>query len=396
MRTTFSFSKNRVMKISKQLSSIKPSYIREILATTQAPEMLSLAGGLPASELLPVDQLMDAITNLHQTPEVFQYGETKGYQPLLAFLSLKYRMAENQDAMICTGSQQAIDLIARAYLDPGDAIAMEAPSYLGALQVFDLAQANICSIKQTPNGPNLEELEAAFSRQNIKLFYVVPDFHNPTGVSWSLEVRKAVAKLCRDYNVGLIEDIPYRELRFSGESLPLVSSFCPEIAFVMRSFSKISAPGLRIGMVSAPKEWIAALIKIKQASDLHTSLPMQAVLLALLKSSSFVEHLNHLREHYRLRYQALYQALSPLIGEHCLCNEVDGGMFVWLRLLNAKSMDVTNALLEQNVAVVPGDVFYNNANQTPSALRLNFSHSSPQNLALAIERLGNVLGAKTN
>ena len=175
--------------------------------------------------------------------------------------------------------------------------------------MFDLAQANICSIKQTPNGPNLEELEAALSRQNIKLFYAVPDFHNPTGVSWSLEVRKAVAKLCRDYNVGLIEDIPYRELRFSGESLPLVSSFCPEIAFVMRSFSKISAPGLRIGMVSAPKEWIAALIKIKQASDLHTSLPMQAVLLALLKSSSFVEHLNHLREHYRLRYQALYLSL---------------------------------------------------------------------------------------
>jgi DNA-binding transcriptional MocR family regulator len=296
--------------------------------------------------------------------------------------------------MICTGSQQAIDLIARAYLNPGDTVAMEAPSYLGALQVFGLAQANIQAIEQTKIGPDLTQLEEAFASGSIKLFYGVPDFHNPTGVCWSLEVRKAVADLCNRYNVGFIEDVPYRDLRFTGTALPLVSSFCQDNAFVMRSFSKTSSPGLRLGMVSAPKKWLAALVQVKQASDLHTGLPLQAVLLSLLKSDAFPSHLEMVRVNYQQRYQVLLQALEPLLGEHCECNPVDGGMFVWLKLLNAQAMDVTQALMQKNVAVVPGDVFYSNADIIQPALRLNFTHSTLAQLETAVERLADVFRAQ--
>jgi DNA-binding transcriptional MocR family regulator len=384
------------MQISTQLSGIKPSYIREILAATQSSDMLSLAGGLPASELLPVPQLMQAMESLSLSPDVFQYGETKGYRPLLEYLCAKHQLPSEHAAMICTGSQQAIDLIARAYLNPGDTVAMEAPSYLGALQVFGLAQANICAIEQTKDGPELNQLETAFASGSIKMFYGVPDFHNPTGVCWSLEVRKAVAQLCIRYNVAFIEDVPYRELRFTGNALPLVSSFCQDNAFVMRSFSKVSSPGLRLGMVCAPKAWLQSLERIKQASDLHTGLPMQAVLLTLLKSDAFPSHLETVRLDYKERYSVLHQALTPLLGEYCQCDPVEGGMFVWLKLRNAKAMDVTQALLEKKVAVVPGDVFYSNAKGVGPALRLNFTHCTREQLEIAVGRLGEVLKRPPN
>lgn len=389
------------MQISQSLNEIKPSYIREILSATSAPNMISLAGGLPATESLPVQQLIQAMDSLATAPEVFQYGETLGYTPLLNYLTERYKVPSDNGVLVCNGSQQALDLIARAFLNPGDGVAMEAPSYLGALQVFGLAQANIVSVTQRADGPDLNELEAAFATQKIKLFYCVPDFHNPTGVCWSLEVRKAVAQLCIQYNVALLEDVPYRELRFSGEALPLVSSFCQSNAFVMRSFSKIASPGLRLGMVSAPQEWLQALVKIKQAADLHTGLPMQAVLLKVLGSNEFVEHLADLRVNYERRYQVMMQALTPLLDSslesHCKCNTVNGGMFVWLQLNQGASdnckqpMQIAQELLKQNVAVVPGDVFYNQVENARPALRLNFSHSSLNDLEVAIDRLSKVI-----
>jgi len=379
------------MEISQQLSEIKSSYIREILAATQAPEMLSLAGGLPASELLPVSQLMRAMESLIDTPEVFQYGETIGYKPLLDFLRDKYLHPAEIETMVCTGSQQAIDLIARAYLNSGDIVAMEAPSYLGALQVFGLAQANIKSLEQTRGGPDLNQLEALFSAGSVKFFYCVPDFHNPSGVCWSIETRKVVAQLCTKYGVMLIEDVPYRDLRFSGAELPLVSSFCAEYSFVIRSFSKVVAPGLRLGVVSAPKELLSPLVQIKQVADLHTAVPMQAALLALLKSDEFASHVTLIKSIYHKRYNRLYNALTPLFDEHCQCDPVEGGMFVWLRLLRIDARELTRRLLTKNVAVVPGDVFYRNQQDACEAVRINFSHSSCNKLDIAVEQIKQAL-----
>jgi len=379
------------MHVSQKLNGIKPSYIREILSTTNAPNMISLAGGLPATESLPVKQLVMAMQSLTNTPEVFQYGETLGYSPLIEFLSAHYQLAEEIGIMICNGSQQAIDLIARAFLDPADGVVMEAPSYLGALQIFSLAQANVISVIQRNNGPDLDELERVFASGSIKLFYCVPDFHNPTGVCWSLEVRKSVAELCIRYNVVLVEDVPYRELRFSGDSLPLVSSFCQDNAFVLRSFSKIASPGLRLGMVCAPERYLQALIKVKQAADLHTALPTQAVLLQLLSSTYFAKHLAELRASYQQRYEVIMRALKPLLKTYCKCSPVQGGMFVWLQVQHGEPMLIAKTLLKEGVAVVPSDVFYKEPKNALPALRLNFSHSCEADLRTAVERMTNVI-----
>lgn len=379
------------MKLAHALQNIQPSYIREILSEAQAPGVISLAGGLPDGDTFPIALMAQSLTELQNKPALFQYGQTQGYAPLLSFFHEKYQLADNQEGIICTGSQQGLDLIARAFINPSDHIVMEAPSYLGALQVFGLSQANINSVSQDADGPNLAELETYFSTQNIVLFYAVPDFHNPTGVCWSLAKRQQVAQLCIKYNVVLIEDVPYRELRFQGEPLPLVSSFCPDHALVLRSFSKIATPGIRLGLVTGKSEWIKPLVKVKQSADLHSSIPMQAVLLDLLSHQAFEQHLEKLRGLYKSRYQAFSQALNTELPDHYHFNGIDGGMFIWLTLPPCDDFAIAKAALKNKVAVVPSRVFYQQGEKIQPALRLNFTHASESRLTTAVKRLSEVI-----
>jgi DNA-binding transcriptional MocR family regulator len=268
---------------------------------------------------------------------------------------------------------------------------MEAPSYLGALQVFSIAQASIKPVQQLNDGPDLDELEAFFASGKTKLFYAVPDFHNPTGVCWSLEVRKKVAELCKQYHVALVEDAPYRALRFSGESLPLVSSFCPENSLVLHSFSKIATPGIRLGLVNGPKEWLSPMIKVKQASDLHSSVPMQAVLLELLTHPLFQAHLEQICQRYHSQYQTLASALSENLDNRFHFSSIEGGMFIWLILPDLDPMIVAKDAISKGVAVVPSTVFYPGNSVVQPALRLNFSHEHPEMLWEAVRRLASVL-----
>lgn len=383
------------MQIATHLQATQASYIREILAAATADGVISLAGGLPAQDSFPLSLMEQAIIELPQQPELFQYGATAGYPPLLEYLAGHYHLSSSHQVLISTGSQQALDLIARAFLNPGDGVAMEAPSYLGALQVFALARANIISIRQHQDGPDLAALESNFASGKVKVFYAVPDFHNPTGISWSLTTRKQVAQLCRQYNIGLIEDAPYRSLSFSNTSLPMVSSFCPDQAWVLRSYSKVATPGMRIGLVTAPKAWIEPLMKVKQASDLHSSLPMQAVLLKLLSHSQFPMHLEKMCQLYQQRHNILTNALLQYCGDKAHLRTVDGGMFVWLKIPDNNAMAVAKEALTQGVAVVPSDVFYQNPKLAEAALRLNFSHASEENLTIAAQRLGKVLLNRT-
>lgn len=379
------------MKLAKSLQNIQPSYIREILDAACAPGIISLAGGLPANDKFPLDLMASSLTNLPNRPELFQYGNTAGYAPLLAHFRKRYQLLPSHDGIICTGSQQGLDLIARSFINPGDTIVMEAPSYLGAIQVFSLAQANIKSISQRCDGPDLDELETCFATSDVTLFYAVPDFHNPTGVCWSLAVRQQVAFLCQKYNVTFIEDVPYRELRFKGSSLPLVSSFCSENSMVLRSFSKIATPGIRLGLVTAKAKWIEQLNTVKQVSDLHSSIPMQAVLLDLLQHNEFEQHLTKLRQVYAKRYQVLIQQISIYLQPMCNINTVDGGMFVWLTLPECNVDALAKSALENGVAVVPSSVFYHNRAGKPSALRLNFTNANTRALSVAVERLAPVI-----
>ena len=379
------------MKIAKSLQRIQPSYIREILSAASAPGVISLAGGLPDDATFPLALMAKSITDLPNHSQLFQYGNTAGYAPLLAHCRERYQLPLSHDAIVCTGSQQGLDLIARAFINPGDNIVMEAPSYLGALQVFGLAQANVNSITQRSDGPDLAELAACFANKDITLFYAVPYFHNPTGVCWSLAVRQKVAQLCQQYNVALVEDVPYRELRFNGEHLPLVSSFCPDNSLVLRSFSKIATPGIRLGLVTGPENWLAALNKVKQGADLHSSTPMQAVLLDLLQHDKFNEHLSTIRSLYRSRYEVLIKQISLKLPDYCHVNAVDGGMFIWLSIPDCDVEALAKSALDQGVAVVPSSVFYQDRSGAASALRLNFTNATEAELGEAITRLAIII-----
>ncbi|MUJ36648.1 PLP-dependent aminotransferase family protein [Aliivibrio fischeri] len=384
------------MEIAHSLQQIQSSYIREILAAASDKNVISLAGGLPDEETFPIEIMKPILESLSDMPDVFQYGATAGYAPLLEFLTQKFELPENHLPMICTGSQQGLDLIARAYINPGDTVVMEAPSYLGAMQVFGLVQANISTVSQTEFGPNLEELEQCFIQESPKMFYAVPDFHNPTGVCWSLETRKKVAELCIQYNVAFIEDAPYRELRFTGEALPMVSTFCPQDSIVLRSFSKIASPGLRIGVVTGKKSYIEPLIKVKQGADLHSSVPMQALLLGLLKHEKFEQHMQTIQTLYKQRYDVLYNELKAQLPTQCEVNAVDGGMFIWVSLPNCDTFELASTLITNGVAVVPSPVFYPKPEGSPAALRLNFTNAKPNELVEAVNRLTNVLNKSVN
>ncbi|WP_394134779.1 aminotransferase-like domain-containing protein [Aliivibrio fischeri] len=384
------------MEIAHSLQQIQSSYIREILAAASDKNVISLAGGLPDEETFPIEIMKPILESLSDMPDVFQYGATAGYAPLLEFLTQKFELPENHLPMICTGSQQGLDLIARAYINPGDTVVMEAPSYLGAMQVFGLVQASISTVSQTEFGPNLEELEQCFIQESPKMFYAVPDFHNPTGVCWSLETRKKVAELCIQYNVAFIEDAPYRELRFTGEALPMVSTFCPQDSIVLRSFSKIASPGLRIGVVTGKKSYIEPLIKVKQGADLHSSVPMQALLLGLLKHEKFEQHMQTIQTLYKQRYDVLYNELKAQLPAQCEVNAVDGGMFIWVSLPDCDTFELASTLISNGVAVVPSPVFYPKPEGSPAALRLNFTNAKPNELVEAVNRLTNVLNKSVN
>ncbi|MBE1273552.1 PLP-dependent aminotransferase family protein [Enterovibrio baiacu] len=379
------------MEIAKSLQQIPSSYIREILAAASDKNVISLAGGLPDEKTFPIDLMKPMLESLSDMTEVFQYGATAGYGPLLEFLGEYYQLPESHIAMICTGSQQGLDLIARAYIDPSDTVVMEAPSYLGAMQVFGLVQANIVTVPQTECGPDLDALEVVFFEQSPKMFYAVPDFHNPTGVCWSLETRQRVAELCIKYNVALIEDAPYRELRFSGDAIPLASDFCPEHSIVLRSFSKIASPGLRMGAVTGKRAYLEPLIKVKQGADLHSSVPMQALLLGLLQHDNFELHIDKIRALYKTRYQKLFAELQRQLPETCELKAVDGGMFVWLSLPECDTFALAKTLLANGVAVVPSPVFYPAHDKAKAALRLNFTNATPDELEEAVKRLAKVL-----
>ena len=377
---------------SKSITGIKPSYIREILAATTQKGMISLAGGLPDENFFPMQIIEQVMDEIKSDTSLFQYGSTQGHPPLLKYIQDTYVPNKDEDALICTGSQQALDLIARAFITPGDHIVMEAPSYLGALQVFELAQAKIHCVKPNNDftGPDVEALESIFKNNEIKFFYAVPDFHNPTGICWSIETRKNVAKLCEQYGVYFIEDAPYRELRFTSASLPLMSSIYPD-TITLRSFSKIATPGIRLGALIAKKELIGTLIKIKQTSDLHSSVPMQALLLKLLTHENFDQHFEKIKKHYQNKHNVMISAINKELTSLAQATPVEGGMFVWLKTDKISSENIetfARHLLTKNVAVVPSNVFYPQdfpIEKQQSGMRLNFTHATAENIERAIK-----------
>lgn len=383
------------MQPANSLLTVPNSYIREILKAASSPDIISLAGGLPNPITFPLSLFSEAFTEIMSDQTLYQYGATEGYPPLHDALRTRYDINPSHAILITTGSQQALDILARSYINPGDVVVMEAPSYLGAMQVFALAQADIQCIEQNDNGPDLNQLETIFAETSPKFFYAVPDYHNPTGVCWSEPTRQGVASLCFHYNVTLIEDIPYRELYFNDIQHKLVSDYAPISAFVLRSFSKIASPGIRIGAVSATPDLLAPLIKIKQAADLHSSIPLQAAMAWVIEHPQFDSHLDTTRRLYAQQSEILISTLKAQLP-YSINNNVSGGMFYWLKIPSGNAMAIAEECLSNGVAVVPSNVFYPSSYPSAPALRLNFTNAEPRELIQASEIITKVIKSALN
>lgn len=385
-------------KFARRMSTVHRSFIREILKVTADPEIISFAGGLPNPELFPVDAMDKASRQVFADigASALQYSTTEGDAGLRAIIAKRYAdrglTVDPDSILITTGSQQILDICAKVFLDRGDKVVIERPGYLGAIQAFSIFEPEFVTVSLEDDGPNLEELEAAF-KDGAKCFYAVPNFQNPSGVSYSLEKRKAVAELTDRYGVLFVEDDPYGELRFLGEHLPSVYAFCKTPGILCGSFSKIAAPGFRIGWVVAEKETYDKLVIAKQAADLHTSTVSQAIMRRYLETNDIEAHVALIKERYGRQRECMVEMIGKYFPAEVTITRPEGGMFLWATLPGyMSSMDLFDAAIKEKVAFVPGRPFYVDGSGE-NTLRLNFSNADEARIEEGISRLGRAIKA---
>lgn len=389
-------------QFSKMMDNFKSSAVRDILKLTQGKSIVSFAGGLPAEELFPIDAVRAAFERVFdQGKSVLQYGITEGYLPLrealVERLERKNIHVTPDDMLLTTGSQQAIDLLARVYIDPGDVVFVQQPTYLAALQVFQSRGVRIVSIPGDENGMKMDELLHLIKLHAPKLVYISPTFSNPTGYVWSLERRLRLLQLCREYRVLILEDDPYGELQYgSDEHYPSILSLDehPHNASVVytSTFSKIVAPALRTGWAVGDKRIIQNMARAKQASDLHSSSLDQQGIFQLLKHFDLDGHIATIRQEYERRMKQMTSQLEASMDNRGLhWNEPKGGMFLWMQLPNGYiAHDLLRVAVQEGVAFVPGASFYADAPQI-NTLRLNFTHANADQMTLGIQRFASAL-----
>ena len=381
------------VKFARRLASLQPSFIREILKASNNPDVISFAGGLPNEDYFPAQRLSEIASRLIATqPEkILQYGQTEGENELREYIAQSYRDRFHLDIdadniLITNGSQQAFDLIGKVLIDSGDKIIIESPAYLGAIQSLAMYQPQFMPVTIGEQGMDVEEFTTAMTN-NPKLVYTVPNFQNPTGFSYSTETREAMVTCLCQRGSYIIEDDPYGELRFSGQAAPSFYHYLPEQTLLLGSFSKIIAPGLRIGWIVAPTSIMQRLIIAKQAADLHSSRLSQHLILAYLQDEEFQAHLVRLREAYQRRCNIMGDTIDQLFGDRVKRSHPQGGMFMWLSF--AEQID-TMLLFElarnRGVIFVPGQPFYSEPAVRHSA-RLNFSSSSFGQIERGLELL---------
>ncbi len=390
-----------------RMKSMKSSAIREILKLTQKPEVISLAGGLPAPKVFPVKEFQQAANRtLEQHAEkALQYGTTEGYLPLremIAERSARYGLnVSAKNVSITSGSQQALDLIGRLFIDRGDKIIVENPSYLGALQAWNAYGADYIPVPMDEDGMRTAELEKAL-RRGAKFIYVLPNFQNPSGVTLSLRRRKELVALADKYGTPIIEDDPYGQIRFEGEHLPPVAVIDSEYrgqegneydgnVIYLSTFSKLLAPGLRIAWTIGAESVIRKLVQAKQGADLHTSSFNQIAVYEVSQNDFLDKHIEVIKLTYKERRDAMLEAMDELFPQEVKWTHPEGGMFLFVTL--PEGLDATLLLekaVQKNVAYVPGEVFHP-MGDGKNTMRLNFSYSDPDTIRIGIARLGAML-----
>jgi len=379
------------MAFSERVSRLKSSLIREILAAAQRPQMMSFAGGLPAEAMLPkVDWAGMPVS-------MGQYGMSEGEPALREALAAEARAlgvaCEASQVLVVSGSQQTLDLAAKLYIDKGTEILLEAPTYLAALQIFQLFGADCLTVPLEADGPNLTELRARLEQHSPAFIYLIPTFQNPSAVRYSEAKRDAVAALLDEFGVTLIEDEPYRELTFDGGSAtPIVSRLKKASWIYTGTVSKTLLPGLRIGYLIASPDLYPHLLKLKQSADLHTNRVGQWQALQWIGTEKYQRHRSELRDFYRGRRDAFQAALETHFSDLADWNVPQGGLFFWLKLKHPQdTRTLLNAALANDVAFMPGEPFFPEPDNHPGYLRLNFSHIDPARLDEGLKRLAAVV-----
>ncbi len=381
---------------SKRMQNIKASEIRELLKITEQPEIISFAGGLPAPELFPLKELSDLTEELilTQGKRALQYSTTEGYTPLREKICERMKAVFKvsvapEETLITCGSQQALDFIGKALLDKGDEVLMESPSYLGAINAFRAYEPQFVEVATDEEGMIPEALEEALkSSKRPKFIYVIPDFQNPTGRTWSLSRREALIKLADKYQVLIVEDNPYGELRFEGDPVPAVKSLDQNGRVIyLGTFSKTLCPGMRIGWIAAAREIVEPLVLIKQGADLHTSTLSQMQINLFMENYCLDDHIQRIREVYKKRRDTLIQSMEHLFDREIYFTHPSGGLFSWVELPEEKDSRVLlEKAIAQKVAFVPGGSFFP-CSPKHHTLRLNFSNMPETRIVEGVERL---------
>ena len=396
-------------RFAQRTHGMTSSIIRELLKLTEAPDVISFAGGLPASDLLPRTEIGEAVGRIvaSSSEGAFQYGVSEGYRPLRELFvrhMARYGIRVGpENVLVTSGSQQALDLIARLFINPGDRILTEEPTYLGAIQAFGAQQGDFLPVPTDDDGLRIEPLEERL-RAGPKFLYILPNFQNPGGTTLSLPRRRRLIELANHYGTPLVEDDPYGQLRYEGEHLPALVTLDAEFrgcaggegAFTgnviyLSTLSKTLAPGLRIGWVVAPESVVRKLVQIKQATDLHTSTFCQHVAFEVAREGFLDRHVKRLRAFYSVRRDAMLEALTRHFPPGVRWTRPQGGLFLWATV--PRGIDTAKLLQEalaEKVAFVPGAAFYPEGGGHES-MRLNFSYAPPEVIEEGIRRLGRVL-----
>lgn len=392
-------------KYSKRVPADGTDAVGAILQAAADPKIISFAGGLPAPELFPVKEMKATVDKVFEEhgQEAMQYGAAKGVTALREVIQQHVKEKENVDSeldnvLVTTGSEQALDLVGKAFVDPGDTVLVEQPTYLCALDVFRSYGANFASVEMDEDGMKMDALEEALkANPNTKLIYTVPNFQNPTGRTMTEERRKQLAELAEKYDVYVLEDNPYGEIRFAGQHVPAVKSFDKSgHVLYMSTFSKTLAPGFRLGWLVADEDVVNKLTVLKQSADLHTDNLAQFAVAQFFADNDVDAHVKEISDLYGKRKDLMLEGIKKYFPEGVKYTNPEGGMFLWVEVPGVDdTVELFKECLEHDVAFVPGDPFFAGEAQ-PGAFRLNYSNMKEDQIEVGLKRLGAALTAAVN
>ncbi|OHB80192.1 MAG: aspartate aminotransferase [Planctomycetes bacterium RBG_16_55_9] len=381
-----------------RMSTVPKSFIREILKVTENPNVISFAGGLPNPRFFPVEAIARAASDVltEAGASALQYSTTEGYPPLREYIAQRYRRKKGltvsaDEILITNGSQQGLDLLGKVFIGRGDAVAIERPAYLGAIQAFSVYEPQFHAAPLLEDGVDVDRLKDVLGKHPVKLFHTVINFQNPSGITYSPSKREELARLFVQYNAVVVEDDPYGELRFMGAAPSSMRSRLNGRAVLLGSFSKTIAPGLRLGWICAEREIMDKFVVAKQASDLHSNSLCQRIVHQYLQSNDVDRHISTIIAAYKKQRDTMVAAIEECFPAEVRFTRPEGGMFLWVTLPERLSaLKLFEHAIRENVAFVPGSPFFVDGGGV-NCMRLNFSNADQDKIEEGIRRLGRIM-----